>query len=99
MVLGADGEPQAWAGRHRFIPARDTAELRSVITPFYVSLEARRQTRDGGTAVGTVLLHAAPAAAGGGGALSEAVAPAHDLTPPFDAPSPAPPEPPPVGYA
>src|SRR3989475_9481053 len=68
MVLGADGEPQAWAGRHRFVPARDTAELRSVITPFYVSLEARRQTRDGGTAVGTVLLHAAPAAAGGGGA-------------------------------
>src|SRR2546427_6719306 len=32
MVLGADGEPQAWAGRHRFVPARDTAELRSVIT-------------------------------------------------------------------
>src|SRR2546428_838286 len=75
IVLGADGEPRAWAGRHRFIPARDTAELRSVITPFYVSLEARRQTRDGGTAVGTVLLHAAPAAAGGGGAPGEAVAP------------------------
>jgi len=41
---------------------RDTAELRAVITPFYVSLEARRQTLDGGNAVGTVLLDAAPAA-------------------------------------
>src|SRR5437879_1598118 len=91
MVLGADGEPQAWAGRHRFVPARDTAELRSVITPFYVSLEARRQTRDGGTAVGTVLLHAAPAAAGGGGALSEAFARAHEVTLRFYPPSAAPP--------
>src|SRR5256884_151250 len=54
--------PVAWAGRHRFVPARDTAELRAVITPFYVSLEARRQTLDGGSAVGTVLLDAVPAA-------------------------------------
>src|SRR3989442_1220945 len=99
MVLGADGEPQAWAGRHRFVPARDTAELRSVITPFYVSLEARRQTRDGGTAVGTVLLHAAPAAAGGGGALSEAFARAHDVTLRFYAPSAAPADPNVFDYA
>src|SRR2546426_4678403 len=99
MVLGADGEPRAWAGRHRFIPARDTAELRSVITPFYVSLEARRQTRDGGTAVGTVLLHAAPAAAGGGGALSEAFARAHDVTLRFYAPSAAPADPNVFDYA
>src|SRR5207249_3475012 len=41
---------------------RDTAELRAVITPFYVSLEARRQTQGGGSAVGTVLLDAVPAA-------------------------------------
>ena len=99
MVLGADGEPQAWAGRHRFVPARDTAELRSVITPFYVSLEARRQTRDGGTAVGTVLLHAAPAAAGGGGALSEAFARAHDVALRFYAPSAAPADPNVFDYA
>jgi len=99
IVLGADGEPRAWAGRHRFIPARDTAELRSVITPFYVSLEARRQTRDGGTAVGTVLLHAAPAAAGGGGALSEAFARAHDVTLRFYAPSAAPADPTVFDYA
>src|SRR6266480_2537591 len=56
VILAPDGEPVAWAGRHRFVPARDTAELRAVITPFYVSLEARRQTPDGGSAVGTVLL-------------------------------------------
>src|SRR3989475_2417956 len=99
MVLGADGEPQAWAGRHRFVPARDTAELRSVITPFYVSLEARRQTRDGGTAVGTVLLHAAPAAAGGGGALSQAFARAHDVALRFYAPSAAPADPNVFDYA
>ena len=61
-ILAADGEPVAWAGRHRFVPARDTAELRAVITPFYVSLEARRQTQGGGVAVGSVLLDAAPAA-------------------------------------
>jgi len=51
VILGADGDPLAWAGRHRFVPARDTAELRAVITPFYVSLEARRQTQASGTAV------------------------------------------------
>ena len=62
VILAPDGEPVAWAGRHRFVPARDTAELRAVITPFYVSLEARRQTQGGGSAVGTVLLDAVPAA-------------------------------------
>jgi two-component system nitrogen regulation sensor histidine kinase NtrY len=70
VILAPDGEPFAWAGRHRFVPARDTAELRAVITPFYVSLEARRQTRDGGTAVGTVLLDAVPAAPDRGHAVS-----------------------------
>src|SRR3989449_1631854 len=99
VILAPNGEPRAWAGGHRFIPARDTAELRSVITPFYVSLEARRQTRDGGTAVGTVLLHAAPAAAGGGGALSEAFARAHDVTLRFYAPSAAPADPTVFDYA
>ncbi len=62
VILAPNGEAVAWAGRHRFVPARDTAELRAVITPFYVSLEARRQTLDGGSAVGTVLLDAVPAA-------------------------------------
>src|SRR5204862_2668853 len=70
VILAPDGEPLVWAGRHRFVPARDTAELRAVITPFYVSLEARRQTPDGGSAVGTVLLDAVPAAPDRGRALS-----------------------------
>src|SRR5207249_391334 len=71
VILGADGEPVAWAGRHRFVPTRDTVAssdtLRAVITPFYVSLEARRQTQAGGTAVGSVLIDAAPAARRRGG--------------------------------
>jgi len=70
VILAPDGEPVAWAGRHRFVPARDTAELRAVITPFYVSLEARRQTLDGGSAVGSVLLDAVPAAPDRGRAVS-----------------------------
>src|SRR5206468_3805068 len=70
VSLAPDGEPVAWAGRHRFVPARDTAELRAVITPCCVSLEARRQTPDGGSAVGTVLLDAVPAAPDRGRALS-----------------------------
>src|SRR2546430_4795492 len=36
VILGADGEPVAWAGRHRFVPTRDTVAssdtLRAVIT-------------------------------------------------------------------
>src|SRR5439155_136141 len=70
VALAPNGEAVAWAGRHRFVPARDTAELRAVITPFYVSLEARRQTLDGGSAVGSVLLDAVPAAPDRGRAVS-----------------------------
>src|SRR5437764_765959 len=74
FILGADGEPVAWAGRHRFVPTRDTVAssdtLRAVITPFYVTLEARRQTQAGGTAVGSVLLDAAPSVPDREGAVS-----------------------------
>src|SRR5439155_19946759 len=83
VILGADAEPLAWAGRHRFVPARDTAELRAVITPFYVSLEARRQTQAGGTAVGSVLIDAAPAARDRDGAVSALLARPHGVTPRF----------------
>src|SRR3989454_698376 len=62
VILGPDGGPLAWAGRHRLVPASDTAELRADITPFYVSLHARRQTQGDGSAIGTVLLYAAPVA-------------------------------------
>jgi len=60
-VIEPNGTLFAWAGRHRAVPAPDTTpELRTVITPFYAVLEARRQTPVG-VAVGTVLLSAAPA--------------------------------------
>ena len=70
VVTSENGAPWAWAGRHRFAPANDTAPIRVVMTPFYVSLEARRQTPQAGTAVGTVLLDASPVAPDGGSALS-----------------------------
>src|SRR2546429_4995696 len=79
VILAPDGEPLAWAGRHRFVPARDTAELRAVITPFYVSLEARRQTPGGGSAVGSVLVGAAPAAPDRGHAVSARFEAAHGI--------------------
>src|SRR5256714_5923244 len=80
VILGADGEPVPWAGRHRFVPARDTGELRAVITPFYVSLEARRQTQAGGTAGGSVLIDAPPAARDRDGAVSALFARRHGVT-------------------
>ena len=90
VILGPDGEPLAWAGRHRFVPARDTAELHAVITPFYVSLEARRQTPGGGSAVGSVLLDAAPAAPDRGHAVSARFEDAHGVALRFYAPGLAP---------
>ena len=80
VILGADGEPFAWAGRHRFVPVRDTVELRAVITPFYVSLEAQRQTQAGSSAVGSVLIDAAPAARDRDGAVSALFARRYGVT-------------------
>ncbi|HEY6854288.1 MAG TPA: hypothetical protein VI139_08570, partial [Gemmatimonadales bacterium] len=80
-VLAPYGAPWAWAGRHRFVPERDAGDsLRAVITPFYVTLEARRQTADGGQAVGTVLLDAAPVIADRAGALGVRFGAAHGVT-------------------
>lgn len=90
VIFGPDSQPYAWAGRHRAVPTPDTAELRAVITPFYVTLEARRQTSQGRTAVGTVLLDAAPAVADRGGALSVRFARAHGVELRFAAPGAAP---------
>ena len=71
VITDARGRPWVWAGRHRFLPVPDTAELRATITPFYVTLEARRQTHDGGMVVGTVLMDAAPAADRSGAVSAE----------------------------
>ncbi len=90
-VLAPNGAPWAWAGRHRFLPERDAVDsLRAVITPFYVTLEARRQTADGGQAIGSVLLDAAPAIADRAGALGVAFGRAHGVTLRFYAPRTAP---------
>ena len=79
-----DRHPIAWAGRHRTIPTPDTIELQAVMTSFYAVLEARRQTQPGGgaggTAVGTVLLSAAPAVADGDRAMAAAFARAHGVS-------------------
>ncbi len=90
VVLEPDGAPYAWAGRRRAVPEPDTAELHAVITPFYVTLEARRQAPNGRRAVGTVLLDAAPAVADRGGALSVLFARDHGDALRFDAPGLAP---------
>ncbi len=90
VVLARDGEPLAWAGRHRVVPANDTTELRADITPFYVLLHARRQTQAGGSAIGTVLLDAAPAAPDREGALSVTFARANGVALRFYAPGVAP---------
>lgn len=89
-ILAPDGAPVAWAGRHRFLPEQDTAELRAVITPFYVSLEARRQTQGGGTAVGTVLLDAARAAPDRAHTVSARFGVDHGVALRFDGPRGAP---------
>ena len=77
-IIEPDGALFAWAGRHRAVPAPDTAELRAVITPFYALLEARRQTPIG-IAVGTVLLSAAPAMADQDRTVGAAFARAHGV--------------------
>ena len=79
VVFAPDGTPTVWAGRHRFVSAPDTAELRAVITPFYVSLEARRQTTNGSWAVGSVLLDAARAAPDRGRTLAALFAASHGV--------------------
>ncbi|HVH09538.1 MAG TPA: hypothetical protein VM736_07055, partial [Gemmatimonadales bacterium] len=89
-VLEPDGAPFAWAGRHRLVPVRDTAELRTVITPFYVALEARRQTPGGGSVVGSVLLDAAPAVLDRSRALSAQFEATHDIALRFYGPGLAP---------
>jgi two-component system nitrogen regulation sensor histidine kinase NtrY len=90
VLLQPDGQPYAWAGRHRTIPVLDTTELRAVITPFYVTLEARRQTPGGRTAVGSVLLDASPAVADRDSVLSALFARDHGVALEFTTPAAAP---------
>ncbi len=89
-VLAPGGEPWVWAGRHRAVPAADSAELSARITPFYVVLEARRQTPAGGVAVGSVLLSAVPRPADPYTAVASAFAADHQIDVRITAPSAAP---------
>jgi len=92
-LVAADGTPIAWAGRHRILPVPDTAELRASISPFYVTLEARRQTAAGAVAVGTVLLDAGPAVPDGDGAVARRFASTYGVDLKFYAPRTAPHDP------
>ncbi|HEY7636872.1 MAG TPA: ATP-binding protein [Gemmatimonadales bacterium] len=60
-VLDAQGDPWAWAGRHRLPPTAEGDSIGSRATGYYVLLEARRHSADGRTAVAAVLIWAHPA--------------------------------------
>jgi signal transduction histidine kinase len=79
VTFDAASRPWVWSGRHRRLPVPDTAALSATITPFYATLEARRQSPEGATAVGSVLLAAEPAAADTAGALGNAVGRRHGV--------------------
>jgi two-component system nitrogen regulation sensor histidine kinase NtrY len=70
VLLDSSGQALAWSGRHRLAPLDEGPELAARITPFYVLLEARRQTQSH-TGVGQVLLAADSAVPDRGGTLAE----------------------------
>jgi two-component system nitrogen regulation sensor histidine kinase NtrY len=61
VVLDPKGEPWAWAGRHRLAPRAEGDSVGARATGYYVELEARRHTREGGVAIASVLVWAHPA--------------------------------------
>jgi len=61
VVLDPKGEPWAWAGRHRLAPRAEGDSVGARATGYYVELEARRHTREGGAAIASVLVWAHPA--------------------------------------
>ena len=63
VVLDSTGQPWAWAGRHRLAPRLDGDSVGARATGYYVVLEARRHTSDGGVALAGVLIWAHPAVA------------------------------------
>ncbi len=71
VVLDARGQPWAWAGRHRLAPRAEGDSVGSRSTGYYVELEARRHTPDGGVAVASVLIWAHPAVPDRGRSLAE----------------------------
>jgi signal transduction histidine kinase len=63
VVLDSTGQPWAWAGRHRLAPRLEGDSVGSRSTGYYVELEARRHTPEGGVAIAGVLIWAHPAVA------------------------------------
>ena len=61
VVLDSIGEPWVWAGRHRLAPRADGDSIAARATGYYVELEARRHTKEGGVAIAGVLVWAHPA--------------------------------------
>ena len=63
VVLDSTGQPWAWAGHHRLAPRVEGDSVGVRATGYYVELEARRHTFDGGVAIAGVLIWAHPAVA------------------------------------
>ncbi|HTG50257.1 MAG TPA: hypothetical protein VL915_07170, partial [Gemmatimonadales bacterium] len=61
VLFDPEGDPWAWAGRHRLPPVAEGDSLGARATGYYVVLEARRHSADGRTAVAGVLVWAHPA--------------------------------------
>ena len=80
VLYDAAGRPWAWAGRHRRLPAPAGSELSASITPYYATLEARRQSASGAVAVATVLLSASAAAADTAAALATRFGQSHGVS-------------------
>jgi two-component system nitrogen regulation sensor histidine kinase NtrY len=61
LLLDPEGDPWAWAGRHRLPPLAEGDSIGARATGYYVVLEARRHSLDGRIAVAGVLVWAHPA--------------------------------------
>jgi signal transduction histidine kinase len=61
VVFDPQGDPWAWAGRHRVPPRSEGDSVASQASGYYVVLEARRHSADHRIAVATVLIWAHPA--------------------------------------
>ena len=61
VVFDQQGLPWAWAGRHRLPPRSEGDSIASRASGYYVTLEARRHSADGRSAVAGVLIWAHPA--------------------------------------
>jgi signal transduction histidine kinase len=61
VLLDPEGDPWAWAGRHRLPPVAEGDSIGSRASGYYVVLEARRHSAEGRTAVAGVLIWAHPA--------------------------------------